>query len=62
MFTWLSANIGTILIMLVLLAVVIGIIVKLRKDKNKGVSSCGGSCRHCPMSGACHGVQNTKGG
>jgi hypothetical protein len=54
MFAWLSANIGTILIVLVLLAVVIGIIVKLRKDKKKGVSSCGGNCAHCAMHGACH--------
>ncbi len=54
MLAWLSANIGTILIVLVLLAVVIGIIVKLRKDKKKGVSSCGGNCAHCAMHGACH--------
>ena len=54
MFAWLSANIGTILIVLVLLAVVIGIIVKLRKDKKKGVSTCGGNCAHCAMHGACH--------
>ena len=54
MFAWLSANIGTILIVLVLLAVVIGIIVKLRKDKKKGVSTCGGNCAHCAMHGTCH--------
>lgn len=54
MFAWLGANIGTILIVLVLALVVIGIIVKLRKDKKKGVSSCGGNCAHCAMHGACH--------
>ncbi len=54
MFAWLSANVGTILIVLVLLAVVIGIIAKLRKDKKKGVSSCGGNCAHCAMHGTCH--------
>ena len=54
MFAWLTANLGTVLIVLVLLAVVIGIIVKLRKDKKKGVSSCGGNCAHCKMHGACH--------
>ena len=54
MLAWLSANIGTILIVLVLLAVVVGIIIKLRKDKKKGVSSCGGNCAHCAMGGACH--------
>lgn len=54
MFAWLSANVGTILIVLVLLVVVIGIIAKLRKDKKKGVSSCGGNCAHCAMHGTCH--------
>ena len=54
MLAWLSANIGTILIVLVLLAVVVGIIVKLRKDKKKGVSPCGGNCAHCAMHGECH--------
>ena len=54
MFAWLCANIGTILIVLVLALVVIGIIVKLRKDKKKGVSTCGGNCAHCAMHGTCH--------
>lgn len=53
MLTWLSANIGTVLITILLIAVVVIIIVKLRKDKKKGVSSCGGNCAHCAMSGTC---------
>ncbi|MBQ6421581.1 MAG: FeoB-associated Cys-rich membrane protein [Clostridia bacterium] len=54
MFTWLTANIGTVLITILLIAVVAVIVVKLRKDKKKGVSSCGGNCAHCAMSGTCH--------
>ena len=54
MFSWLTANLGTILIVLVLTLIVVGIIVKLRKDKKKGVSSCGGNCAHCAMHGTCH--------
>ena len=54
MLSWLSANIGTVLITLLLIALVAAIIVKLRKDKKKGVSSCGGNCAHCAMHGACH--------
>ena len=54
MLTWLSANIGTILITLLLIAVIVIIVVKLRRDKKKGVSSCGGNCAHCAMSGTCH--------
>ena len=54
MLTWLSANLGTILIVLALLAVVAVVIVKLCRDKKKGKSSCGAGCAHCAMQGACH--------
>ncbi len=54
MLSWLTANIGTVLITLLLIAIVAVIVVKLRKDKKKGVSSCGGNCAHCAMSGTCH--------
>ena len=54
MLSWLTANAGTILITLLLIAAVAIIIVKLRKDKRKGVSSCGGNCAHCAMGGTCH--------
>ena len=54
MLSWLTANIGTVLITLLLIAVVVVIAVKLRKDQKKGVSSCGGNCAHCAMSGSCH--------
>ena len=47
-------NAGTIIISLALLGLVIGIIIRLRKDKKQGKSSCGGSCGHCPMAGTCH--------
>jgi hypothetical protein len=54
MIAWLSANIGTILICLVLGAVVVGIIAVMARDKKKGKSACGGNCGHCPMGGSCH--------
>ena len=47
-------NAGTIIISLALLGLVIGIIIRLRKDKKQGKSSCGGNCGCCPMSGSCH--------
>ena len=55
MLTRLAANIGTILIALALVLIVTGIVFKLRKDKKKGVSPCGGNCSHCQMCGSCHG-------
>ena len=54
MLSWLTANLGTVLITILLIAIVVLIVVKLRKDKKKGVSSCGGNCAHCAMSGTCH--------
>ncbi len=54
MLSWLTANIGTVLITLLLIAIVAVIVVKLRKDKKKGRSACGGNCAHCAMSGTCH--------
>lgn len=57
MLSWISANIATILISLALIAMVVGIVIVMRKDKKKGKSSCGGSCGHCPMVGKCHSTK-----
>lgn len=54
MIAWISANISTILITAVLIAVVTLIIVRLVKNRKKGVSSCGCSCSSCPMGKSCH--------
>ena len=47
-------NAGTILISLALVALAAGIVVKLRRDKKLGKTSCGGNCGCCPMAGSCH--------
>lgn len=52
MITFLSENLATILVSLVLVGIVAAVIVKMRKDKKAGVSSCGGNCQNCPS--ACH--------
>lgn len=54
MISWISDNIGTIVISLILIAIVTGIIVKMVRDKKKGKSSCGCNCGCCSMNGACH--------
>ena len=51
---WLSENIGTIIISLMLLLIVALIIKGMIRDKKRGKSSCGCRCGHCPMSGVCH--------
>ena len=54
MLQWIGANLGTILICLVLLAIVTFIIVHLVQQKKQGKSSCGCNCAHCAMHGSCH--------
>lgn len=53
MLTWITNNIGTIIICAVLIAIVTAIIISMVKNKRRGKSaSCG--CANCPMSGDCH--------
>lgn len=54
MFAWVSENLGTIVISVVLLAIVAAIIVSMIRDKKKGKSTCGNNCSHCALSGSCH--------
>ncbi len=54
MLAFLTENLGTILVVLVL-CVVIGVIIRsMRGDKRKGKSSCGSGCQGCAMSAQCH--------
>ncbi len=54
MLEFLSQNIGTIIVLLILLAVVAAIIAGQVKAKKQGRSSCGCGCKGCPNSGMCH--------
>ena len=54
MLTWLTANLGTIIITLVLIGLVTAIIIGMKKDKKKGKNSCGCGCQNCAMHGMCH--------
>ena len=55
MLSWLTENLGSLIIGLVLLAIVAAIVAgRVRKCKmSSGGCSCG--CSGCPMSGSCHG-------
>ncbi len=52
--TWLMANIGTIVVALILAIVVTAVIAKMVKNKKQGKSSCGCGCENCAMKGECH--------
>lgn len=57
MLHWISANLSTILITLVLIAIVVLIIRSLIRQKKQGKSSCGAGCAQCAMHGQCHRSQ-----
>ena len=47
-------NAGTIVVSLLLAGIVTAVILRLRKDRKQGKSSCGCGCGSCPMAGTCH--------
>ncbi len=54
MLMWLTENLATMIICVILAAVVALIIVGMARRKRKGGSACGCNCGNCPMSGICH--------
>ena len=54
MFAWISANLGTLIVCAVLLALVGWVIAGMIRRRRKGKTSCGCSCGSCPMHGTCH--------
>lgn len=52
MLSWLTANGGTIGVIVLLLLVTGGIVASMVRNRKKGTSSCG--CSNCPMNGSCH--------
>lgn len=50
-------NLGTIAVGLILLAVVVLILVGMRRDRRAGKHSCGGDCSCCAGACACHGEE-----
>ena len=59
MLHWISANLGTIVIAGVLLAVIVLISIQLIRDKKKGKSSCGCNCAHCAMPDSATAAQSS---
>lgn len=53
MLEFLTANFGTIIVASVLALILIGIILKISKDKKSGKGSCGCGCSNCPSAGMC---------
>ncbi len=54
MLEWLTGNIATIAVLLVVAAVVALAIIKMARDRKQGKSSCGCDCAECALRGECH--------
>ena len=58
MIAWITGNLGTILVALVLLLILAAIVWGMVRNKRKGRSSaCSCKCGGCPMSGSCHSAK-----
>ncbi len=54
---WLGANLGSIIVALIVIAIIAFAAYSLIKDKKSGKGSCGCGCANCAMHGKCHGVK-----
>ncbi len=54
MAAWVGANIGNIVIILILAAVIALVIHSMIKDKKAGKGGCGCGCENCALHGKCH--------
>ena len=61
MLPWITANLATIVPLLVIAALVGLIIARMIKNKKAGKFSCGSGCSGCAMNGACCHPQETSG-
>jgi heterodisulfide reductase subunit C len=52
---WLTANMGTIVVSLILAVIVVLDIRKIIRDRRKGIKSCGMNCSGC--TGSCSNIE-----
>ena len=57
---WFAENLGTIIVVAILLVVVGAAVFSIIRSKRKGKSSCGCGCANCAMRGSCHKSSNTN--
>ena len=55
MFQWLGKNIGTMIVLALIVAGAAAVIRSMIKTKKNGGSSCSCGCSSCAMSESCHG-------
>ena len=60
MLEWIRGNIGTIIVLFIVAAVVAAVIIKMVRDRKQGKSSCGCNCAECALHGECHKSVKSK--
>ena len=58
MLNWVTANLSTIIVSAILLAIIIAISTYLIRQRKRGRNSFGCTCAHCAMHGTCHSKQH----
>lgn len=56
MIGFITENIGTIVVSIIVILIVSSIVIKLYNDKKAGKTSCGCGCENCQNSPYCHKV------
>ena len=54
MITWFQENLGTVIVLLIVLAVIGLAVLSIVRDRKKGKNGCGCGCSGCAMRGECH--------
>lgn len=54
MLNFLAENWGTLFIGALIIAIIVLVVIKLRRDHKKRDVPCGCGCDNCPSSGMCH--------
>ena len=57
MLNWVTANLSTIIVSAILLAIIIAISTYLIRQRKRGRKSCGCNFAHCAMHVTCHSKQ-----
>ena len=64
--SWLISNLANIAVVTVVAALIAAALVKIVRDRKKGIGSCGCSCASCPHHAGCSsapgGLKNRKAG
>ena len=52
--TWLVSNLGTLIVLIIVAAVVAAVFLSMIKDKKSGKGGCGCGCENCALHAQCH--------